>query len=98
MDDGNAGAGESFDGLHGPDHIRIELFPIRCRGLRVDFHLMAGHWVVRALPKDADAVEKALLAGVACLKKAAIRYRNNFPDDQVASPLTGVRWVRRERP
>lgn len=52
---------------------------------------------MRALLADADAVEDALLAGVACLKKAAIRYRNNFPDDQVASPLTGVRWVRHAR-
>ena len=66
---------------------------VRCHGLRVDFHLMAGHWVVRALLADADAVEKALLAGEACLKKAAIRYLNNFPGDQLASPSTGGRWA-----
>lgn len=67
---------------------------VRRLGLRVDFHLMAGHWVVRALPEDTDAAEEALLAGLDCLEKAAVRYRNNFPDDEIASPVTGVRFPR----
>lgn len=67
---------------------------VRRSGLRADFHLVSGHWVVRALIANADDVEDALILGIDDLRKAAIRYCNNFPDDEIAGPLTSVRFCR----